>query len=603
MHLYIIILSLLFFSCGNMMGKNNFEQDVSFLLSKMSLDEKIGQMTQIDPRYIENEGDVKKYFIGSLLSGGGSHPPENNPNAWVDMYNKYQSEALGTRLGIPMIYGIDAVHGHNNLYGSTIFPHNIGLGCANDFDLVKKIGQVTAKEVYETGLDWTFSPCLAVSQDERWGRTYESFSEDTKIVDNLGLALVQGLQGKSLSSKNTVLACAKHYVGDGTTIYGTGMGGGTDRGNVLVSEKELREKYIKPFKTSVDEGVGSIMISYNSWKSKRLHGHKYLITDVLKNELGFSGFVVSDWSAIDDVDKNYKIAIIKSINAGIDMVMVPGRHNPNANSYTDFINLLKESVKEGSVKMSRINDAVSRILNIKYSLGLFSNPLKNKSDNKFMSAPSSRKIARESVQKSLVLLKNDLEVLPIKKDIKTIAVVGSMANDIGAQCGGWSISWQGGLGETTPGSTILEGIREMAYPNQRVLFSKNGDNIVDSDVVVVVVGESPYSEWYGDRDDLSLSKKHQKLLNKINILNKPTVVILLSGRPMIIEPFINEVSSFIAAWLPGTEGGGIADILFNQVKPSGKLSMSWPKSMDQIPINIGDEKYNPLFSFGFGLTY
>ncbi|SVD54104.1 uncharacterized protein METZ01_LOCUS406958, partial [marine metagenome] len=280
--------------------------------------------TQVDHRYLEQKSDIKTYFLGSLLSGGGSIPDTNNPRSWVRMYNEYQDFALDTRLGIPLIYGIDAVHGHNNVYGATIFPHNIGLGCSNDEGLVQEISEATAREVRATGLDWTFAPCLAVSQDERWGRTFESYSEDTEIVTRLGIASIKGYQGNNLNNANSVLACAKHYVGDGSTIFGTGINGGIDRGDVLVDEKELRSKYIKPFRSAVENGVGSIMISYNSWQSKRLHGHSYLINDILKKELGFSGFVVSDWAAIDDIDENYKTSIITAINAGIDMVMVPG---------------------------------------------------------------------------------------------------------------------------------------------------------------------------------------------------------------------------------------------------------------------------------------
>ncbi|HJN98660.1 MAG TPA: glycoside hydrolase family 3 N-terminal domain-containing protein, partial [Candidatus Marinimicrobia bacterium] len=280
------------------------------LVAEMTLDEKIGQMTQVDHRYLEQKSDIKTYFLGSLLSGGGSAPDTNNPRSWVRMYNKYQDFALDTRLAIPLIYGIDAVHGHNNVYGATIFPHNIGLGCSNDEELVQKISEATAREILATGLDWTFAPCLAVSQDERWGRTFESYSEDTEIVTRLGIASIKGYQGNNLDNSNSVLACAKHYVGDGSTIFGTGINGGIDRGDVLVDEKELRSKYIEPFRSAVENGVGSIMISYNSWQSKRLHGHSYLINDILKKELGFSGFVVSDWAAIDDIDEDYKTSII-----------------------------------------------------------------------------------------------------------------------------------------------------------------------------------------------------------------------------------------------------------------------------------------------------
>ena len=352
--------------------------DISGLVSSMTLEEKIGQMTQVDYRYLQDKKDINKYFLGSILSGGGSTPPTNQPSSWVDLYNGFQEQALSTRLKIPLIYGIDAVHGHNNVVGATIFPHNIGLGCVNDEKLIKKIAVATAEEIQATGLDWTFAPCLAVAQDERWGRTYESYSEDSDIVTRLGVATVEGYQmGKSLSKKS-VLACAKHYVGDGNTVFGTGSNNyKIDRGDVVLNEIELRNKYIKPFEESVKQGVGSIMISYNSWHGKKLHGHKYLINDVLKQELGFKGFVVSDWAGINEIDKDFKTSIIVSLNAGIDMVMVPGSLNPDDDSYDDFIRLAIEAVKEGAISMDRIDDAVTRILKIKKKIGLFDKALKN----------------------------------------------------------------------------------------------------------------------------------------------------------------------------------------------------------------------------------
>ena len=390
--------------------------DVSGLISSMTLEEKIGQMTQVDYRYLQDVTDINKYFLGSILSGGGSTPPINQPSSWVDLYNRFQEQALKTRLKIPLIYGIDAVHGHNNVVGATIFPHNIGLGCANDEKLIKEIAVATAVEIQATGLDWTFSPCLAVAQDERWGRTYESFSEDPDIVTKLGVATVQGYQMGNSLSKKSVLACAKHYVGDGNTVFGTGGNNyKIDRGDVVLDESELRSKYIKPFKESIKQGVGSIMISYNSWHGKKLHGHKYLINDILKQELGFKGFVVSDWAGINEIDKDYKASIIKSINAGIDMVMVPGSLNPDHDSYDDFIRLAIESVKEGSIPMNRIDDAVTRILKIKKKIGLFDGPIKKPQNTNMVGSKKHRELARESVRKSVVLLKNENKLLPIGK--------------------------------------------------------------------------------------------------------------------------------------------------------------------------------------------
>lgn len=572
------------------------------MVAEMTLDEKIGQMTQVDHRYLEQKSDIKTYYLGSLLSGGGSTPDPNNPRSWVRMYNEYQDFALDTRLAIPLIYGIDAVHGHNNVYGATIFPHNIGLGCSNDEKLVQEISEATAREVRATGLDWTFAPCLAVSQDERWGRTFESYSENTEIVTRLGIASIKGYQGNNLDNSNSVLACAKHYVGDGNTIFGTGINGGIDRGDVLVDEKELRSKYIKPFRSAVENGVGSIMISYNSWQSKKLHGHSYLINDILKNELGFSGFVVSDWAAIDDIDEDYKTSIITAINAGIDMVMVPGEHSNKSHSYIEFINLLKESVLEGSVSINRIDDAVYRILKIKYSMGLFEKPLKDYKKLNEVGSSKNRELAREGVNKSVVLLQNN-NILPISKNIKSILVAGEHGHDLGYQCGGWSISWQGGSGNTTIGTTILDGIRDNIGNQSSVSFSKNGDEPNDHDIIIAVVGETPYAEMKGDSESLELSNKDKLLLERLIKTGKPIVLILISGRPMIITPYLEHVDAVLAAWLPGTEGSGVADLLFGDVSPTAKLSFSWPRDMSQIPINYGDKTYDPLFPLGYGLTY
>ena len=594
--------SILNVSCSDITAKDEIDMKVEQLVKMMTLEEKVGQMTQVDHRYLEKKSDIKKYFLGSLLSGGGSVPDTNNVRSWVRMYNEYQSFALDTRLKIPIVYGIDAVHGHNNVLDATIFPHNIGLGCSNDEDLVRRISAATAREVQATGLDWTFAPCVAVAQDERWGRTYESFSEDPDIVTRLGNASIQGYQGSSLDQSNTILACAKHYVGDGNTIYGTGMHGKIDRGDVLLDEKELRSKYIKPFKEAIDNNVGSIMVSYNSWQSEKLHGHKYLIDEVLKKEMKFKGFVVSDWAAIDEIDKDYKKSIIQAVNAGIDMVMVPGQFIESANSYIDFIELLKESIQDGSIKMSRIDDAVTRILNIKYSMGLFEKPLKKFNKVNHLGSDKNRAIARESVKKSVVLLKNN-NILPIKKNTQNILVAGEHADNIGYQCGGWSIWWQGGSGKITKGTSILDGIKSHTGKNINLNYSKNGDVDKNTDLIIVAIGEKPYAEMNGDRESLDLSKNDIELVNKLSKSGKPIVMVLISGRPMILEPILDKCDAILAAWLPGSEGAGISDVLFGDYSPTAKLSFSWPKSMKQIPINFGDTNYDPLYRFGHGLTF
>lgn len=593
---FVLFISL--FSCSNSDHKY-----ISELIKEMTLEEKIGQMTQVDYRYLKDKSDITKYFLGSILSGGGSTPPTNQPSSWVDLYNGFQKEALKTRLKIPLIYGIDAVHGHNNVFGATMFPHNIGLGCANDKLLVQKIAAATAAEVKATGLDWTFAPCVAVAQDERWGRTYESFSEDSDIVTKLGVASTIGYQGRTLN-KNSLLACAKHFVGDGNTVFGTGTNWyKIDRGDVILEEEELRSKYIKPFKESIKAGVGSIMISYNSWKGKKLHGHKYLINDVLRRELKFDGIIISDWAGINEIDKDYKTCIIQSINAGIDMNMVPGSLNPDDNSYDDFIRLAIEAVKEGAIPIERIDDAVHRILKVKKQIGLFDTPIKNPSNKNILGSKRHRDLARESVRKSLVLLKNENKILPLKKVGKKITLVGDHADNIGFQCGGWTIHWQGGSGDITPGTTILDAFKSSVSDSNNIRYSKNADNLLGSDIIVVAIGEEPYTEGVGDRDSLLLSKKDQELLEKVKRSKIPYVVILISGRPMIINKELDNSHAFIAAWLPGTEGEGISDVLFGDFDFTGKLSMTWPRSMKQIPINFGDSDYDPLFEFGFGLSY
>ena len=594
----VFVLFISLFSCSNSDHKY-----ITELIKEMTLEEKIGQMTQVDYRYLKDKSDITKYFLGSILSGGGSTPPTNQPSSWVDLYNGFQKEALKTRLKIPLIYGIDAVHGHNNVFGATMFPHNIGLGCANDKLLVQKIAAATADEVKATGLDWTFAPCVAVAQDERWGRTYESFSEDSDIVTELGVASTIGYQGRTLN-KNSLLACAKHFVGDGNTVFGTGTNWyKIDRGDVILEEEELRSKYIKPFKESIKAGVGSIMISYNSWKGKKLHGHRYLINDVLREELKFDGIVISDWAGINEIDKDYKTCIIQSINAGIDMNMVPGSLNPDDNSYDDFIRLAIEAVKEGAIPIERIDDAVHRILKVKKQIGLFDAPIKNPSNKNVLGSKSHRDLARESVRKSLVLLKNENKILPLKKVGKKITLVGDHADNIGFQCGGWTIHWQGGSGDITPGTTILDAFKSAVSDSSSIRYSKNADNLLGSDIIVVAIGEEPYTEGVGDRDSLLLSKKDRELLEKVKRAKIPYVVILISGRPMIINKELDSSHAFIAAWLPGTEGEGISDVLFGDFDFTGKLSMTWPRSMKQIPINYGDSSYDPLFKFGFGLSY
>jgi len=573
----------------------SIEDRVENLLSLMTLGEKIGQMTQVERGYIKRDEDIASLCIGSILSGGGSSPTPNTPDSWADMYDNFQDHALSARLGIPIIYGTDTVHGHNNLYGATIFPHNIGLGAARDAELVKLIAQVTAIEVAATGIDWTFGPCITVPQDERWGRTYEGFSEDTELVAELGKAAIEGYQGDDLSDNDTILACAKHFVGDGGTL------GGVDQGDTQCTEEELRSIHLYPYLSALKVPAGSVMISFSSWNGAKMHGNSYLINDVLREELGFEGLIVSDWAGIKHLDGNEgnmsREDIQKSINAGIDMVMIP-------DDYRDFINKLTDLVNDGEVLESRIDDAVRRILTIKFKLGLFENPYANRSLNESIGCKEHREIAREAVRKSLVLLKNTDSLLPLSKNFDHIVVAGSKADDIGTQCGGWTITWQGDTGNITEGTSILEAIQDAVSQNTEVTYSKDGTEAPKTaDVGIVVVGETPYAEFKGDDEDLLLSKQDIAAINNVRNAGIPVVVILISGRPMIITSEIDRWDALIAAWLPGTEGQGVADVIFGDHAPSGKLPYTWPRSIEQLPINDRDGSQDSLFSFGFGLTY
>jgi beta-glucosidase len=574
------------------------EAKIDSLLRTMTLDEKIGQMTEVDLGALKDKSDIQKYFIGSVLSGGDSDPSDNSPRTWAKTYDELQSWALKTRLKIPLIYGIDAVHGHNNVDGAVIFPHNVGLGATRNPELVEKAARITAIEVSGTGINWTFAPCIAVARNIRWGRTYESFGETPELAESLGAAAVRGFQGKNLADPGSIVACAKHYMGDGGTTNGK------DQGNTQCDEAALRKIHLPGYVAAVKAGTGTIMASFNSWNGKKMHGNKYLLTDVLKNELGFKGFLVSDWAGIDQLSPDFKTAIEQSINAGMDMAMVP--NGPGGkNNYIEFIGLLKELVAEGKVPQSRIDDAVRRILRVKFKTRLFEQPFTDPSLTAAIGSAEHRQVARDCVRQSLVLLKNENHVLPLTKNPKRLIVTGKAADDLGMQCGGWTIKWQGQTGKVTGGgTTILAAIRQAVAPGTEVIFSADGENAQGADAAIVVIGESPYAEGNGDRKDLSLSKRDIELVKKVKQSGVPVITVLLSGRPMILGPTLDDSDAFIAAWLPGTEGQGLADVLFGDYKPTGKLPHTWPKSMDQVPLNVGDPGADEaLFPYGFGLTY
>jgi beta-glucosidase len=572
------------------------EQRADGLLARMTLDEKIGQMVQVDLLAIKDKTDLARLSIGSVLSGGSSDPADITAKGWADTYDDLQRAALQGRLKIPILYGIDAVHGHNNVDGAVIFPHNIGLGATRDPALVERAARATAEEVAGTGIDWTFAPGVIVGRDERWGRTYESFSEDPAIVSELGAAYVRGLQTRDLGGPSAILACAKHYLGDGGTT------GGKDQGNTECDEPTLRRLFLAPYVEAVKAGAGSIMVSFNSWNGVKMHGNRRLLTDVLKGELGFRGILVSDWAAIDQLPGDYRSDIETSINAGLDMIMIPnGPGTPN--NYVEFIDLLRGLVKEGRVPERRVDDAVRRILRIKVEMGLFERPFADRTLTPTVGSPAHREVARECVRRSLVLLKNDRGALPLAKGATRIHVAGAAADDLGAQCGGWTITWQGATGTVTSGgTTILAGLRR-AGGVARVTFSRDGTGAKGADAVVVVVGEDPYAEMEGDRQDLSLRPADLQVLRTAKASGAPVVLVILSGRPVILGEALGLSDAVVAAWLPGTEGEGVADVLFGDASPTGKLPMSWPRSMAQIPINVGDAAYDPLFPIGFGMRF
>jgi beta-glucosidase len=548
------------------------DQKVEALLAQMTLDEKIGQMVQVDSAALKDKADVKKYFLGSVLSGGNSDPENgNSPQSWLNFVTEFQNQALQTRLKIPILYGIDAVHGHNNVDGATVFPHNLGLGATHNAKLVERAARVTAEECAGTGIRWAFAPCITVPQNPRWGRTYEGFGDAPALVSRLGVAATLGLQGKTLSAApNSVLACAKHFIGDGGTTDGI------DQGNTVCDEATLRKNFLPPYIANVKAGVGSIMVSYNSWNGEKLHGQKHLLTDVLKGELGFRGFLVSDWAAIDQINTNdYKDCIERSINAGLDMIMIPnGPEKPN--NYAEFISDLKALVAEGKVASPRIDDAVRRILRVKYSMGIFENTKTDPNTTAAIGSAEHRAVARECVRESLVLLKNDHHVLPLAKTIKRLAVVGVAADDLGMQCGGWTIDWQGGRGNVTRGgTTILSAIRQTVSPETQIVFSPDASDLKNADAIIAVVGEPPYAEMKGDRANLDLSAEDTTLIAKAKSSGVPVVTILFSGRPLVLNSALTDSDAFVAAWLPGTEGLGITDVLFGDHKFTGKLPRAW----------------------------
>lgn len=586
------------------------EARIQQIVAGMTLAQKIGQMTQPEIKFSTPE-DIRKYYIGSVLNGGGSWAQGNKHASaadWVKLADAYYDASMSTdmKVQIPVIWGIDAMHGNSNMYGATLFPHNIGLGAARDPKLIGDMARSVARAVRATGIDWVFAPTLAVVRDDRWGRTYESFSEDPAIVKEYAGVYVQGLQG-DLKSDNTVVATAKHFVGDGGTFEGK------DRGLNQSTPAEMINIHAQGYYPALAAGVQTVMASFNSWNAYgKLHGSRELLTVALKEKMGFDGLVVSDWNGIGEVAGCAEDSCAQSINAGIDLVMVPEK-------WKSFIANTIAQVEKGEIPMSRIDDAVTRILRVKMRAGLFDG--KKPSQNIYagkQEAMQDRALARKAVQESLVLLKNNGNVLPLARG-KKILVVGKSADSMSNQSGGWSLTWQGTDNKNSDypfSDTILAAVRDVAG-KENVSFSESAEGVDVSkyDAVIAVIGETPYAEGDGDigpAGTLRLSGRHPEdlaVLQAVSGKGKPVVTVLVTGRPLYTNDIINLSDSVVAAWLPGTEGKGVTDVLFRKADGKvnldfrGKLSFSWPKSACQTPLNVGDANYDPLFKFGYGLTY
>lgn len=561
-------------------------KQIAKIMGTMTLQDKIGQMVLIDKNAITLD-DVRRKSVGGVLSGGGGNPEKNTPDEWYGMVKDFQDAALDSKLKIPILYGVDAVHGNGNLRGAVIFPHNIGLGATRDVSLLTEIGRATAREVKATGANWNFAPVLSMPEDYRWGRVYECYSSDQKIVSELGIAYMNGLQAES------ILATPKHFLGEGQEDWATSKEYKLDQGNLSMSVAELREKNLLPFTEAIKNGALSIMISRDSLNGQKISGNKDLLTGLLKQELGFKGFLVSDWGAVDQISDDYYKDIITSINAGMDMVMLPA-------DYDTFMNNMTAAVNNGDIPLSRIDDAVSRILLAKQSIGLLDNAMPGKDLIKKVGSLEHREIARRAVRQSLVLLKNDNDALPLR-DPKTILVVGRAADDIGMQAGGWTINWQGDHGETTPGTSILTAITK-EFTSSTIIYDPMATKRFSkkADISIVVVGERPYAEGVGDRERLSLSPEDTKRIAAARKNSQKVVLLILAGRPLIIENALESADAAVMAWLPGTEGEGISDVLSGKYAFSGTLPLAWPKTMEQIDSNNTKDS---LFAFGFGLQY
>ena len=582
------------------------EDLIEQLIDGMTIEEKVGQVIQGDLDFISPQ-DVKKFKIGSVLNGGNTAPNGDKYSSvddWKSLSKEfYDASPTYKGIKVPVLWGTDAVHGHNNVIGATLFPHNIGLGASGNADLMRSIGKAIALEVLSTGVAWTFAPTVAVPQDDRWGRTYEGFSEDPLLVSKLGKAFVLGLQGEgdTLLDNNHVIATAKHFMGDGGTFEGI------DQGNTRISEIGLRDLHGYPYFDALDACAQTVMASFNSWNGKKLHGYKELLTDILKKDMQFDGFVVGDWNGHGQVEGCSNTKCAQSFNAGVDMFMVP-------ENWKDLLRNTIRQVKSGEISETRLNDAVRNILKVKSRLGLFNGRVPHEFKENYLGDPKHMALARQAVRESLVLLKNNNQLLPLDPS-QHIGIIGDAAKKISSQTGGWTITWQGRENLNSDFinvNSIYEALEKVVISSGGTIeFSNNGKFSKDPDVVIGVFGEEPYAEMLGDLKDVSFAATDPKflpLLEAMNAQNIPTVSIFLSGRPLVVNSQLNASDAFIAAWLPGSAVEGIADVIFtkdNKINFDflGKLSYSWPKNKDQAVLNHTDSVYDPLFPFGYGLTY
>ena len=600
------------------------------LLARMTLREKIGQMTQAEKNSVTPD-EVREHGLGSVISGGGGNPEPNTPEAWRAMVLGFRRAAAESRLGIPLIYGVDAVHGHNNVVGATIFPHNVGLGAIGDADLVRRIGRATALEVAATGVRWNFAPAVSVPVDVRWGRTYEGYGQDPGLVARLAAAYVDGLRGDRWDAPDAVLPSVKHFLADGAARHGTSTrwdraavksvaddptlanahlaadflelldrGAWTiDQGEVDVDERTLRAAFLPPYRAAIEAGALNVMVSYGSWGGLRMHAHRTLLGEVLKGELGFAGFVVSDWAAIDQIDDDPAVCVERSVNAGIDMVMVPF-------DWRRFMGALEAAVARGAVPLFRVDDAVRRILTVKFHLGLFDAAGEPDREPPLAAVghPDHRRLAHEAARRSAVLLQNRGGALPLASSLPSLLVAGAAADDVGLQCGGWTISWMGAAGPITPGTTFLQGVRRLR-PDAGVVFEPDGRGTARAPAGVVVVAEEPYAEGMGDRDALSLSAEELALIERVRARVDTLVLILYAGRPRVLGDAVRLADAIVCAWLPGSEGAAVAEPVLGAAAFEARLRLRWPASDADLPLHpfgVPDRGPRALFEIGHGLA-